>query len=140
MKINQILTFDEYQQLQADDRKARILGKKTGPVFRPGMAWFEPWYFDPLNQCPRLTEHMIEGRPLDINDSFLSPHYWLDWSNYRPPIAVVCPNGRIWEVDRRSSNGDGWKVLGQLPDISCSPSISFPDYHGWLRNGEFQNA
>jgi hypothetical protein len=102
------------------------------------MAWYEAWYFDPLNKCPEIKDHMIKERPEDIDKSFLSPHYWRDWSNYRPPIAVVCPNGRVWEIDRRSSNGDGWKVLGELPNITCHPSILLEDYHGYLINGEFK--
>lgn len=139
--INKVLTLREYRQLEADGRKARILGKPI-QVFVPGMAWFEPWYFDPLNKCPDITDHMIERRPTEneIKYSFLSPFYWSDWSNWRPPIAVVCPNGQVWEVDRRSSNGDGWKVMGELPNITCTPSIVAGDYHGWLTDGEFRLA
>lgn len=136
VRINRVLSFEEYQQMIADQTKARVLGIEV-KGYQPGLAWYEPWYFDPLCKCPRLTDHMIKERPTDINDSFLSPHYWRDWSNYRPPIAVVCPNGELWEIDRRSSNGDGWKVLGELPIITCTPSIVAGDYHGWLTNGEF---
>lgn len=140
MKITRVLNLREYRQLEANARRARILGEKDAKPFLPGMAWFEPWYFDPLCKCPEIKDHMIKERPVDINESFLSPHYWRDWSNYRPPIAVVCPNGEVWEIDRRSSNGDGWKVLGELPNITCTPSILLRDYHGWLTNGEFRNA
>lgn len=138
-KITQVLTLREYRQLEANATKAKILGKEI-PTFLPGMAWYEPWYFDPLCKCPEIKDHIIKERPDDINKSFLSPHYWIDWSNYRPPIAVVCPNGKVWEIDRRSSNGNGWKVLGILPNITCTPSIVIGDYHGWLTNGEFRNA
>jgi hypothetical protein len=68
---------------------------------------------------------------------FLSVHYWRDWSDKRPPICVVCPNGEWWEVDRKSSNGEGWIVTGELPTITCSPSIVVDGYHGFLRAGEF---
>lgn len=43
-------------------------------------------------------------------------------------------NGRS---DRRSSNGDGWNVTGDLPAITCAPSIVVPGYHGYLRDGVF---
>jgi len=109
-------------------------------VFLPGMAWFEPWYYDPLKEYPELSHNMITERPRNPNKSFLSPHYWNDWSDKRPPIAVVCPNGEVWEIDRRSSNGDGWQVTGELPDITCTPSIALNGYHGWLINGEFKLA
>lgn len=137
-KITRILTFDEYREM-GEKAVADGMYRNDKRVFLPGMAWYEPWYFDPLNMCPQMGHHMVE-RPADINESFLSPHYWRDWSNYRPPIAVVCPNGDVWEIDRRSSKGDGWKVLGELPNITCTPSIVAGDYHGWLTNGEFRDA
>jgi Family of unknown function (DUF6527) len=48
-----------------------------------------------------------------------------------------CPNGCEWEIDRWSSNGAGWRVTGELPRITCVPSIICGDYHGFLRDGEF---
>lgn len=72
------------------------------------------------------------AKPEDDVGQFLSVHYWRDWSAKRPPICVVCPNGETWEIDRKSSNGDGWKVTGDLPNISCTPSIVVHGYHGHL--------
>jgi hypothetical protein len=59
---------------------------------------------------------------------------------------MVCPDGNVWCPDRRSSNGDGWVVTGEWPNITCSPSIDckpvgerlgLPYYHGFLKSGEF---
>nr|WP_283808104.1 DUF6527 family protein [Bradyrhizobium sp. C9] len=50
---------------------------------------------------------------------------------------MVCPNGSMWNIDHKSSNGDGWQVTGEWPNITCAPSIIADDYHGFLRNGEF---
>lgn len=109
-------------------------------MFTPGMAWSEPWYFDPFNELPKAPGFrdtaMFSCRADDARP-FLSAHYWSDWSAKRAPIAVVCPNGEVWEIDRKSSNGDGWTVTGELPNITCSPSIVVEGYHGFLRDGQF---
>jgi hypothetical protein len=139
VRINQVLTFAQYRQM-GDVAVANGMYRNDKRVFLPGMAWFEPWYYDPLKEYPELTHTMCKERPVDPNHSFLSPHYWRDWADKRPPIAVVCPNGDVWEIDRRSSNGDGWRVTGELPNITCTPSIAMSDYHGWLTNGEFRLA
>ena len=143
MKISRVLTFGEYIDLTdwclakdgyyRDDRR----------VFVPGMAWPCPWYFDPLNELSvlplsantRRTAMITAERKGELG--FLSVHYWHDWADIRAPICVVCPNGEHWEPDRKSSNGDGWVVTGNLPDITCSPSIVVTGYHGFLREGEF---
>ncbi len=51
-------------------------------------------------------------------------------------IVVRTPAGD-WLVDGPSSNnnGAGWQRTGTPPQISVTPSIGFPNFHGWLRNG-----
>jgi hypothetical protein len=105
--------------------------------FLPGMAWFMDWYFDPTGEREKAGKHVMFKAEQKGKLGFLSVHYWRDWSDKRPPICVVCPNGEWWEIDRKSSNGDGWMVTGDLPNITCSPSIVVKGYHGFLRNGEF---
>jgi hypothetical protein len=103
-------------------------------VFPPGTAWYTPWVFNPLGED--IDYVMIRERPADPNvRGYLSPHYWRDWAAKRPPICVVCPNGEQWEIDRWSSNGTGWTVSGDLPDICVSPSIVVDGYHGFLGSG-----
>lgn len=145
MRITRVLTFAEYVQMNRD---ARAKGFYHGDrrVFTPGMAWPMPWYFDPLGELSAFVQSnaaegyrddpMIAG-PDAPGADFLSIHYWRDWAAKRAPICVVCPNGEQWEIDRKSSNGDGWTVLGDLPDITCHPSIVVDGYHGWLKGGEF---
>lgn len=94
-------------------------------IKKPLAMWYAPWYHDPA-----------EGK-IDAEKHFLSIHYQNDWSDKRPPLCVRCPNGSIWVPDQKSSNGTGWKVTGEAPNISCSPSISVPGYHGFLRDGLF---
>lgn len=123
-----LLTFEQYRAL-GDKAVADGMWRNDRRVFLPGMAWFNDWYLD-----------------RDHGHDFLSPHYYRDWAGKRPPIELVCPDGNVWCIDRRSSNGDGWVVTGEWPNITCSPSIDCAPmgtgksggfYHGYLRNGEF---
>lgn len=148
VKITRVLSFAEYVACQ-DEALAKGWYRNDRRMFVPGMAWYEPYYFDPLGEIPAFIaahpgkdyhpEAMIESRTAP-NAPILSVHYWRDWSTKRAPICVVCPNGEKWEIDRKSSNGDGWTVTGDLPNITCAPSIVAGDYHGWLRSGEFYDA
>lgn len=127
IKLNpRLLSFSEYKAM-GDDAVARGMWRNDRRVFLPGMGWHNDWY-------------------LGFQRPFLSPHYDRDWRGKRPPIEVVCPDGNVWCIDRQSSNGDGWRVTGEWPNITCSPSIdcapmgtttSNGHYHGYLRNGEF---
>ena len=130
VRITRVLTGSEYAEL---NRKGMADGYWHGDVhvFPPGTAWYQPWYYNPLGE--EVSHVMIKDRPADPNArGFLSPHYWRDWADKRPPMCVVCPNGEQWEIDRWSSNGTGWTVTGDLPLISVSPSIVVDGYHGFL--------
>ena len=127
VRLTRFLTADEVEALDQASIAAGYY--RHNPAFlTPGMGWFQPYYFDSANP---------EGRRRKHGDPFLSIHYWRDWAHIRPPICIVVPNGRLWEIDRKSRNGDGWKVEGEWPNLTCSPSILLPGYHGFLRNGEF---
>lgn len=95
--------------------------------FPAGTMWLAPWIFDPAEDDPS------EGRGM------LSEFYFRDWAKDRAPIVVVCPGGGEWCVDRKASNGPGWKVTGDPPEITCHPSIKVRGYHGWLRDGVFSD-
>lgn len=136
MKITRVLAEEEREKM-ADDAVARGFYRNDRRIFTPGMAWFMPWYFDPTGERERLGKHVMFTAERKGTLGFLSEHYWRDWADKRSPICVVCPNGEWWEIDRKSSNGAGWIVIGDLPNITCSPSIVVDGYHGFLRNGEF---
>lgn len=114
-------------------------GASLREILAPGAMWEVPWYFDPGNpdgreRRRRALEAIEAGEP--IRD-YLSRHYWLDWSDKRPPLCVLCPNGAEWCLDSKSSNGTGWAVTGAAPLITAAPSILVPGYHGFLRDGVF---
>lgn len=55
-----------------------------------------------------------------------------------PHLYAVCPDGRMWDIDSASSNGNGWTRTGEPPAITCSPSIwtdTEKGYHGFLQGG-----
>lgn len=105
----------------------------------PGTMWFCPWYFDPKDSedLANLDAWIEEARRPEYN-GHLSIHYLQDWARIRPPICVVCPDGRDWIVDAKSSNGTGWVVQGEAPKLVVSPSIwtsmsmGPESYHGFL--------
>lgn len=143
MKITRVLTFAEFDELTEWCLAREGYYRNDPRVFTPGMVWPAPWHFDPLGDLMTLQNKPGRRRtPMITADrkgelGFLSRFYWRDWADKRAPICIVCPNGEHWEPDRKSSNGDGWEVTGTLPDITCTPSIVVPGYHGFLRGGEF---
>jgi hypothetical protein len=161
VRIDRLLSYAEYIEMnKAAIAKGWYHGDRR--MFTPGMCWPEPWYHDPLGELEKYRQlnpdencvnepwffkrngvvyrtdyQTSDGKPVDVNteDGFLSPHYWRDWSDIRPPLAVLFPHGENWELDRRSSNGNGWTVKFTKPDLSdlsVSPSIVVDGYHGWL--------
>lgn len=117
-KCRLIENFDE------ENEKRIAAGKSDAEYFGPGAMWFCPWYYDPKD-------------PSDAIKGFCSIHYMQDWSTKRPPIMVICPDGSHWCPDQKSSNGTGWTVTGEAPNITCNPSIVVKNYHGYLRDGVF---
>jgi len=158
-----LLTPDEFRKAD-DDRMA--LGKRRGAdpdwlkanksdygwarlveITGPCVMWFATWYFDPndpehASRRIAALEGIAKGHP---THGYLSRFYWQDWSDKRSPICVLCPNGAEWCVDAKSSNGEGWHVIGDPPLLRVTPSIDAPGYHGWLGSsgaapGEFKLA
>lgn len=136
MKLTKLLSYEEFDDMNEQAVKNGLY-RMDRRVFTPGMGWYQPYYFDPTGERERLGEHVMFKAEHKGKLGFLSIHYWNDWSDKRSPLCVVCPNGEQWEVDRKSSNGDGWKVTGEWPNITCFPSIVVRGYHGWLKDGEF---
>lgn len=114
--------------------------------FPPGSMWFCPWYHDPSKpEAVAKVDDLIARMKAEPDKHWhLSIHYLQDWARIRPPIMVVCPGGGHWCPDQGSSNGTGWTVTGEVPNITASPSIWVSqgegaprEYHGWLQNGAF---
>lgn len=139
IRITRVLTADEKAAME-EESIAKGWYRNDRRMFVPGMAWHQEFYWMPAG-WPRPAWMGMPGRVaeprLHRGDSFLSIHYWQTWADKRPPVEVVLPNGETWEIDRKSSNGAGWIVVGDLPNITCAPSIAAQGYHGFLRDGQF---
>jgi len=136
MRLTTLLSAEEYMKLN-EDALSRGFYRDDPRIFTPGMGWLNPWHYDPTGERERAGLHVMHKHADRGKTHFLSVHYWNDWSDIRAPIIVVCPNGEQWEIDRKSSNGNGWVVIGEWPYITCTPSIVVPGYHGFLKDGEF---
>lgn len=59
-------------------------------------------------------------------------------------LMVMCPPGQSpmdhWHVDGPASSGGGWTRTGTPPEVTVSPSIQTPRYHGFLRNGYLEKC
>lgn len=140
--------FLDRAQFRAAEDARMALARQRGQggaslleIVPPCPMWHAHWIFDPDDPgqqgCRiRMLEAIADGR-FDKTYSSLSRHYWYDWSDKRPPLCVMTPNGVEWCIDAWSSNGIGWKVTGTPPKITCHPSIQVSGYHGFLRDGVF---
>lgn len=108
--------------------------------------------FDHYPSYEDLTpEGATEIVPVDYGDCFLhsafgpaeslGDHYKRDWTGKRLPLCVFTPGG-WWCPDQMAySNmlgyhGEGWKVVGDLPLITATPSINIIGlYHGFITAG-----
>lgn len=71
----------------------------------------------------------------------LGVNYFRDWEGKRGVIVVYMPGGWHWLPDNMATSGgqrsgEGWKVTGEPPMITTSPSINAQGiYHGYIVNG-----
>lgn len=136
MRIEKILSSTEFLSI-CNDSVERGYYRNDKRILVPGLAWEMDWIYDPTGERQRANKHVMIKSQDAGNANFLSVYYWKDWSRIRPPICVVCPDGSLFEIDRRSKNGPGWKVTGDRLYITCHPSIVVSNYHGYLINGQF---
>ncbi len=138
LKLHTFLTAEEHSRLN-EEAIAKGFWRDDARIIKPGTMWYTPWIFDPSD--PSEVDRRLKALERIQNGTFkgavLSRFYWLQWSHIRPPICVMCPNGSMWIVDQVANNGEGWQITGEGLNISASPSIVIPGYHGFLKNGEF---
>jgi hypothetical protein len=74
--------------------------------------------------------------------------HWYD-DDMRGPdglaLTVMLPDRTPWCIDGYAHNNGvrtphGWTRTGTPPNVSVSPSILTPNYHGWLRNGVLESC
>jgi hypothetical protein len=139
-------TRDEFSAKE-DERIRLATERGTGVAMAEalglGAMWECPWYYDPNDEDQERRarrDNALKGiadGTFGLRQTYLSAHYWKDWSDKRPPLCVICPDRSVWCIDARSSNGSGWTVTGTPPKITCIPSILVKGYHGFLQEGVF---
>lgn len=64
---------------------------------------------------------------------------WWMGADFRGPDGrcwtLKLPGGSDWCIDGPASDGGKWTRSGAAPDLTATPSILTPRYHGWLRGG-----
>lgn len=78
------------------------------------------------------------GSEHTLRDAPPGAMYIATWFHEKNHLHVCLPpNGALdyWDVDGPSSNGNGWTRSGEPPNVTASPSILTPRYHGFLRAG-----
>lgn len=109
--------------------QCRLLEHEPKPgEAKPGDMWFCPWY--------------LENIDAESLKTILSPQYISETMAKRAPICVALPGGAQWIVDGLPYDeqfnpkiDSGWKVSGEAPNLTASPSIKTSSYHGYLRDG-----
>lgn len=135
-----LLSVAEYDALETARRSGAKNGSKARhDYFEPGMGYYATWFYDPLGWDKTSTKMQMDRERGLEGKTFLSVHYWRDWSEKRPPIILFCPNMREWSIDQKSNNGDGWQVTGEDNNLTAMPSIVVPGFHGWLKDGVFSD-
>lgn len=106
-----------------------------GYAFKAGDEW----------QCnvDRLFKGPPDGRLYTTRDMPPGAMYDATWWNVPGPdgvtlTVVLPPNGGddVWHPDSPSSNSNTpWTRTGEIPRVTCTPSILTPRYHGFLTDG-----
>ena len=132
------------------------------PLIQGRIKSDEVWPVSAYKDDPRWPTHCVCGYAFQEADEwqvFNRRHYdtpsgdpepgdifWTTWGGQSkdrqkweeaPHLYGVCPDGRHWDMDGPSTNGNGWTRSGEPPLITASPSIDTGTYHGFLQNGVF---
>jgi hypothetical protein len=85
-----------------------------------------------------------DGREISLRDAEPGAMWEAPWIGRRGEgwtgpdgrsLAVQHPDGASWWIDGPAKDGGRWTRTGEPPNISVTPSILSPDYHGFLTDG-----
>jgi len=115
-----------------------------GYVFQPEDQW--------QHNVTRLYVRADTGQKMLVSEAPVGAMWDANWlkrldefKNRSPDgmVLIVKTPGGEWNIDSKSSNGNGWTRTGTPPKITANPSILAGKksdgswiYHGWLRNGQ----
>lgn len=113
---------------------------------------------------PYVEDEEVVRRVYEVGDCWyatLGPEGWTtyadgpEWSRHRvtlapehertgrrPMMVVITHERPPWCLQAGNTNeGSGWKVVGELPLVTVTPSIHmFGVWHGWVRAGNLVTA
>lgn len=103
---------------------------KCGYAFQPDDEWQESvqWLYR-LPDGREVAEHELPVGAMRIEDG---EHRMGREGQH---VIVTLPGALHWDVDGPSRQGGLWDRTGTPPNVTASPSILVPGYHGWLRAG-----
>ena len=111
--------FPEIIYAAPDGRRMTLREAPAGAMWRA--TWLEP--DAPTSPDPEIHESLVDAR--------------MDWCGPDHKSYVVrLPDLHDWAIDGPSSQGGKWIRVGEAPNLSVTPSILTPKYHGFLTNGE----
>lgn len=134
-----LLSVAEYDALEMARRNGVKGTIKQSDYFEAGVGFFATWYHDPLDWSDNPHKMKMDRERGLAGQTFLSVHYWRDWSDKRPPIILFTPNMKVWCPDQKSTNGDGWHVTDNKGLLTIRPSIVVAGYHGWVTDNVFSD-
>lgn len=126
-----------------DDPRWPKVCDRCGYVFQPKDEW--------QHNLTRLWIRKDTGEKWTLSSAPPGAMWYADWLGEVAEYKSRTPDGGIlilktpggdWNIDAKSSNGDGWTRSGTPPKITANPSILIPAsggdraYHGWLRDGQ----
>lgn len=137
---------------EATDIDQHVTEELKGDPLWPAKCDDCAYLFVPSDEWQVFIEHVFtteQGTEYALRDAppgAMWHAHWFDDArrSSRAPdgknLIVRCPGGFEWWIDGPASNGPGWTRTGEPPQLTCTPSIQTPNYHGFLTNGVFSDA
>lgn len=127
--------YDGYSPLATEEEKLDPKWPKTcscGYTFKDDDIWqinIIRLYRDPRDQKLYISDKSPSGAMwfVDFPDNWKGPD--------GHSLAVMLPDGNIWNPDVPSKNGTPWTRTGTPPNVTARPSILTSNYHGFLTDG-----
>ncbi len=126
--------FGEDGKISHDDPRWPAKCETCDYLFQPSDYW--------QHNITRYFTGAPDGKLYTTRDMPPGAMFDADWFPAKGPdgmaLAVVLPPGGgddIWMPDHGPGGHPPWTRTGVAPNITCTPSILTPRYHGFLTNG-----
>jgi hypothetical protein len=99
----------------------------------------DEWQVSPRHLYARVGDPSTTFKEDEIPPGAMFDALWLPWTGPDGKSwSVILPPGgmnNVWHIDGQAASGGHWARTGEAPNITASPSIKSPRYHGFLQNG-----